>query len=795
MSLDRWFHLLQYVTMGLSCTALVFAEEPFLPELQVCLAPVLALLLLAWWVEGRWALPNWGANLLGGLIGAAGVFWLVKQLSDNEFVLAHLPLHLALLPYMGPLAMATLLVKVFRRRDAGHFWHVQIWALAQISLGCVLDGGPDFGVATAAYLTSALACLALHYRLSVRRSVSVHCRLGGAATDADGMPCDTRRWLLSFTLGWMLVISATALLLFLCTPRRDNWSWQPLNRLRSGYSRGRLQSDSEEMNLNSTGRVELDDEIAFSVEASDADGQPKLDLPAEQLWRGSVLDWYEHGKWAMMHLTPLGQRRKDTDRLPDFGPDQFFLTFTIQPRQAGGLFLAEPIRFGRFPNRLPVFALAGAGRRRLFAEISGTVLSQLSTDWRQEYRYQQVIPVRGDPSRTRAEGLRSRREFSDLTNVPASLEEPLQAWTVDLLRRLSRDERYPLPQSVRAALDDPRPSVPIDSDHWEPVARVLTDYLAHSGEYSYSLELARQNRSIDPVLDFLINVKQGHCERYAAALALMLRSLGVPARVVKGFRGCDNLGKGQYVVRHSHAHAWVEILIPHQSRGEAATSAAGAAMRSPRQLTPSFRTSYFDWLTLDATPAESAAVQNGSSLAYLWDETHRFCQQWWRSLIVEYNGDEQADLWDWLKSGEALLELGAKPGLVASATVAVLAVLLLRSRRRRRSIPASGEWTLFPRWRRFFAGDAAIYPRLVRILGRYASLQPVVGQTPREYGTAATTFLQTRPALAALADLPKRAIDLFYRVRFGNQPLREEERQVIDAELTRFKKALQRSRR
>jgi hypothetical protein len=168
MALECWFRLSQYLTLGLSCTALVFAETPFLPELQICLAPVLALLFLAWWVDGRWGLPNWGANLLGLLIVAGGLYWLMTQLSDDDFVLAHLPLHLALLPYMGPLSIAALIVKVFRRRDAGHFWHLQGLGLLQLALGCLLDGGPAFGAMVAAYLASDLICLALHYRLSAR---------------------------------------------------------------------------------------------------------------------------------------------------------------------------------------------------------------------------------------------------------------------------------------------------------------------------------------------------------------------------------------------------------------------------------------------------------------------------------------------------------------------------------------------------------------------------------------------------------------------------------------------------
>jgi hypothetical protein len=84
MSLDRGFRLSSSLTLGLSCAALVFAEVPFLPDLPICLPPVLALLLLAWWVEGRWRLPNWGANVLGFIIAAGGVIWLMGQFDDEE---------------------------------------------------------------------------------------------------------------------------------------------------------------------------------------------------------------------------------------------------------------------------------------------------------------------------------------------------------------------------------------------------------------------------------------------------------------------------------------------------------------------------------------------------------------------------------------------------------------------------------------------------------------------------------------------------------------------------------------
>ena len=585
MSLEHWFRLSQYLTLGLSCAALVFAEVPFLPELQLCLAPILALLFLAWWIEGRWSLPNWGANILGSLIAAGGVIWLVTQLRDKDFVLAQLPLHLALLPCMGPLSMAALLVKVFRLHDAGHFWHLQGWGLLQVVLGCLLDDAPAFGAILAAYLACNLVCLALHYRLSYQGGASG--KLRAARKDEPSLaprpsPLVPFKSLLAFALRWTLLISATALLLFLVTPRRDSWGWQPLTKVRTGYRQG-TQGAHEEMNLNNTGRVELDDAIALRVAAIDASGQPKIDLPADQRWRGSVLDWYEHGRWTTMNLMPMRLGRSGQTELPNFGPTQYFLTFTVQPYQAGGLVLAEPIRLGPFPTRLPVIALGNEEHRRLFIEFLGTVLPQVASDQRHHYRYRQVLPSAGDPDRVPAENLWPTADFVELLKtVPLEVNDPLHEWTVELLRNLSQRPRYHLPEDVRTVLAKPSQGIVIKQPYWEAVGRALTYYLASSGEYTYSLEMIRQDRSLDPVLDFLFNTRQGHCERFAAALALMLRSVGIPARVVKGYRGCDHLGDGEYVVRHSHAHAWVEILVLHSATTtvpDLASAYSGAAMR------------------------------------------------------------------------------------------------------------------------------------------------------------------------------------------------------------------------
>jgi hypothetical protein len=744
MSLESWSRLLAHATLALACACLIEAEAPFVPGLQACLAPVVVLVLLAFWSEGRWSLPAWGANVLGLVIAAGATAWLTLQLSNQESWVAQVPMPTAVVPHVGPVLMALVLVKLFRPRVPGDFWRLHGLGLLQVGLGCVLATGPAFGVLLPAYLACGLASLALHYRL-------------------PGSDARVAWWLGPFTLRWTLAVAVPALALFLLTPRRDEAPWEPLGRFSPERPRPtRAQAGlGPEINLNQTGAVELDDEVALQVTAEDDTGQAKRDLPADQRWRGLVLDFYESGKWtteAQLVGMPAGVRPQR--QLPDFGPGQYFLTFTVRPRQAGGLVLAEPVRFGPPPARLPVVGVAGHGRQGLFFELSGTVLPLLFTG-KQEYRYRQVVPPQADPMRMPAERLDNLYvERLTRQRVPG-----LDEWTINLLRRLAGDPRYRLPASLRPALAGPTRSFLLEPDEWEPVARALTDYLSASGEYTYSLELSRQDLDADPVMDFLCNVKQGHCERYATALALMLRSVGIPARLVKGFKGADAQGDGTYLIRHSHAHAWVEALVPRRPPPPVPAPGGGTG-------------GGFDWLTLDATAGRDAPAPAAFSLARWWESGQRNGLMLWRELILGYNAEEQADLWDSLDVGR-YATTAVKVGLAfLGALTAAAGLLLLHRWARRRSVRR-------PRSR----SAVAFYRRLVALLARHA-LRPQPAQTPREFGRAARRFLEARPGAAVLADLPERVAELFYRVRFGGRPLDGAEGRDLDAELDRLAEAL-----
>ena len=91
-------------------------------------------------------------------------------------------------------------------------------------------------------------------------------------------------------------------------------------------------------------------------------------------------------------------------------------------------------------------------------------------------------------------------------------------------------------------------------------AKSIKDYLAEN--YSYSLFTEKPEGGANAIEHFLFNSKSGYCEHFATAMALMLRSAGIPARLVTGFLTSRKNDFGDYyLVRQSDSHSWVEAFI------------------------------------------------------------------------------------------------------------------------------------------------------------------------------------------------------------------------------------------
>lgn len=91
-------------------------------------------------------------------------------------------------------------------------------------------------------------------------------------------------------------------------------------------------------------------------------------------------------------------------------------------------------------------------------------------------------------------------------------------------------------------------------------ARRLEMYLIQNYEYTLNFQ-GRSNEN--PIEDFLFRYRSGQCEYFASSMVLLLRSQGIPARLVTGFLGGEyNPFEGYFIVRDSNAHAWVEAWLP-----------------------------------------------------------------------------------------------------------------------------------------------------------------------------------------------------------------------------------------
>ena len=188
--------------------------------------------------------------------------------------------------------------------------------------------------------------------------------------------------------------------------------------------------------------------------------------------------------------------------------------------------------------------------------------------------------------------------ISDVPNVPAeNLRKSPQTYPESMralyLQLPKLDPRIP----IMAKTITSRAGNPYDK------ARAVESYLR--GNYGYTLDLSG-TPPVDPLAYFLFEKRAGHCEYFAAAMTVMMRTLGVPARYVNGFLpGEYNDVGGDYIIRASDAHSWVEVFFPD-----------------------------YGWITFDPTPpSDDHPAGLLSQLGFYWD----WFQLQWNDWVVNYD--------------------------------------------------------------------------------------------------------------------------------------------------------------
>ncbi|MEJ2696978.1 MAG: DUF3488 and DUF4129 domain-containing transglutaminase family protein [Candidatus Sulfobium sp.] len=297
----------------------------------------------------------------------------------------------------------------------------------------------------------------------------------------------------------LLIVTCT-FIFFVAVPRT------PYRFMGRGHERGEIKTTgfSDTVDFGSFGDVKRDFTVVMRVEV---DGNSQ----ARYYWRGLTLDYFDGTKWRKSAAT----RR----RIPGKDGEYVISRYSRGPEVEQKIFL-EPVDSHVIFGLSRVRTVRGDSFR-VSADDSGDIFFSRKSSRGAEYRVSSAV--------TRSYPGNFDKAYLQLP--------PGMGKVAALARRISSGAK---------------------TDREK--ASSIEDYLKRN--YSYSLSTRKPPAGMSPIENFLFRSKEGYCEHYATSMVLMLRSLGIPARIVNGFYGGERNEYGGYIiVRQSDAHSWVEALI------------------------------------------------------------------------------------------------------------------------------------------------------------------------------------------------------------------------------------------
>ncbi len=475
-------------------------------------------------------------------------------------------------------------------------------------------------------------------------------------------------------------------------------------------------------------------------------------------WRGITLDEFDGTAWRVSEEIRSGEtfvflQAGKTFPLPRAGADDYNTVqlFELEPINTETVFTqpeALSVQLEGAPPRWPI-AWLNIYSLRVQALADNLFFSPIARRAYQEAFRRWKVDNPQDANET---------EFIRRLPRPPALHQPLtyrvysQAGTPEAarLRQVGEEDPEPirrtylqLPQGMEGVAQLARSVVQDQTNRYDR-AEAIELFLRR--EFDYTLAPAPENRDMT-LEQFLLEVRRGHCEYFSAAMGVMLRTLGIPARVVNGFVGSEyHRFGGYYQVRQSDAHSWVEVFFPG-----------------------------YGWVPFDPTPPQRGGTFHlARTLRQLFDTI----QSGWVKYVVDYSFNQQRYLfrglytflkpsrtggaWSFQEAGGATAGL---PWHVAWLVIGLLAVALIAWRvyflRRPRQVPLD-----LPEKRSSPDVRSAIhfYQRLLKLLAQ-RGFQRRPGQTPGELARAVAA------SAPALGEPVRTVTEVYYTVRYGKRPL------------------------
>lgn len=733
-----FYLMLLFSTLTLTIGSLDNKVASLFP-IATAIAGVLAFIFVDW--QSKLSLPPKTTSALGLIAFVACVVEISNDPPQVIVALGHGLVYLQLI--------ITFLPKTIRTD-----WNLFALGLIQVLIGTVISQSDQVGTMMIIWALLALWVLGLFclHRESLRAAEG---SLAMAVPEWSREEPYPGLFSLSFIFSSIRVMATSLALggvIFLAMPRRPSAA-----HLQSGDSVARhLTGFGDEVQLGQLGEILENDTVVMTIKLYDEPSQSVM-IPGEEalLWRGVTMEEYTDARWHRM-------RRSSTTfpnpRRPLAGTRRVLQEIKLESSDSEVLFGLRPMVMATSVNR---------NRPDPFLNYyDGTMLQTLGRPGAYDYQVYSDIGALNPQPGEQALGSAGKKR---LLAIP------------DALR----------PRLEEIALKEVAGIPPEDI---EGRARAIERYLRDSGQFSYSLRMDVIDPTVDPVEDFLVNRKQGHCEYFASALTLMLRAVGIHARMVNGFKGGDWNDLAQVLsVRQKHAHSWVEAYLG--TRGT----------NSPY------------WLTLDPTPelerAESVAKVGGVKVNFL--QITDLVRYIWVFYIVGYNAERQnrflyqpvQALIGEARKGYGMLKDATKStfaklfdvrdvrywisfrGFFVSFSVLLVLVGLFRAARW--ALPG-----LFNRWNgagsraALLTVGTAYYRRMAQLLAE-CGLERPPAETQAEFARRAYVFLTGRgSATEAVAEVPSLVADAFYRVRFGHLDLGPDDLKLLDARLDELEATL-----
>jgi protein-glutamine gamma-glutamyltransferase len=693
----------------------------------------------------RWALPRPLATALA--VATLGLLYLEYKVDDTQMIQS-----------LGHWLIYLQLVKYFLPKTAEDDWFLFLLGLMQVLIGSVVNQSDQVG--TWLFLWAMLAVWVLGqfflqreaYRLLPAQKRLVESYPVSPLVDPYHGLFDVP-YLLA-TIRVLVTTLALGGLIFLVLPRRAgatrNQANAPMSRHLTGFD--------EEVQLGQLGEILENDSVVMSVAFTDEDDKT-IRPTGEPLWRGVTMLRYDKGRWhrqskptqSVVSFQNQNHRRSRSRR-------RIHQKINLEPNDSATLFGIRPMLDARSDHRFAPH----------LSTNDGTLFRPDSRGG--DYEYDVISDADIDAPQPHE-------------SPPGDSDRLLRTVPAELLPRL-REIAEPLIATI--ATDDEAGMI--------ARARKLEAFLRDSGQFSYTLEMDVHDRTLDPVEDFLVNRKKGHCEYFASALALLLRSVNIPSRMVNGFKGGDwNELTETMNVRQKHAHSWVEAFVG----------------LGPDKVPL--------WITLDPTPASerNESIAHVGGLAGNFRPLTDVIRHIWVFYIVGFDGERQNRLLyapmrtiiqevreKYVMLGQ-LLRNGFKKvfhfptisafisirGFIVSFVVltalAGLAHLGYRLAQRLllwlrgNSLNATS-----------FTAGVLSYRRLVQILAAY-DLKRNPAETQGEFAHRAYKFLIGQgPGTQPVAEVPHQVVEAFYRVRFGHLELETASLEELDLRLDALEASL-----